>query len=117
LSVAPQASISAVPCSRCFSEHICNPFDDGIDIACYLGVPESQHAKSIGTQECATDLVLAFSLGVLGPIKFDNQVRFEANEVGEEGTDRELPAESESVELPSAQLRPQLPLGFREVGA
>jgi hypothetical protein len=84
---------------RSWPEHLRDPLNDGIDIAHYVGVPESQHSKSIGAQERAADLVLFFSLGVLRPVNFDKQFRFDANEVGEEGTDRVLPTESEPQEL------------------
>ncbi len=112
-SDAQQALDSALPSSRCSWKHIGKPFHNGIDIACYFGVPESQYEKSIGAQESTAALILVFSLGVLRCINFDKQFRFEASEVGKEGADRILPAELESLQLPSAQSRPQLLFGLR----
>jgi len=65
-------------------EHLCNPFNNGIDIAHYVEVPESQHAISIGAQERAPAFVLLFPVRVLRTINFDEQFRFQANEVDEE---------------------------------
>jgi len=87
LSAAPQASFILLTFSLRSSEHLCDPFNNGIDIGEYFGVPESQDVISIGAQEIATGLVLLFLICVLRTIKFDNQVRFQADEVGEEGAD------------------------------
>jgi len=45
--------------------HLCNPLDNGIDIAHYFEVPEAQHSIPLGLQELAPALVLLFLFGVL----------------------------------------------------
>jgi hypothetical protein len=70
--------------SRRWPEHLCNPFDNGIAMAKYFEVPESQHAISTGAQELVPALVLLFLIRVLRTINFDNQTRFQANEIDKE---------------------------------
>src|SRR5260370_23048639 len=82
---------------RCSAVHgvcpqdLCNPFNNGIDIAHYFGIPESQHAISVGAQELASAFVLHFLIGVLRTINFDDQSRFQADEIDEERSNRVLP--------------------------
>ncbi len=86
LSDAPHSLPSLLTSSRCLPEHLGDPFDNGIDIAHYFEVPESQHAISIGAQERAPAFILLSLLRVLRTINFDEQFRFQANEVDEERT-------------------------------
>ena len=79
--------LSRLSLSLRLSEHHCDPFNNGIDIGEYFEVPKSQHLISIGAQELASALVLLFLICVLRTIKFDNQTRFQADEVGEEWAD------------------------------
>ena len=75
--------VPALPCSRSLPEHFCNPFDNGIDLAQYFGVPESQYVISAGAQESASVLIFLCVQSVLRAIDFDEQVSFQANEVDE----------------------------------
>ena len=65
LSGAPHALRPLLTFSRCWPEHLCYPFDNGIDMAQYFEVPESQHAISTGAQELVPALVLLFPIRVL----------------------------------------------------
>ena len=63
-----------------------NPLNHRIDIAHYVEVPEPQNATTIGAQKRAPAFVSLFLLCVLRSIDFDDQVRFQANEIDEERT-------------------------------
>jgi hypothetical protein len=62
---APHALRPRLTSSRRSAEQHCDPFNNGIDIAHYFEVPESQDAISIGAQELAPALVLLFLIRVL----------------------------------------------------
>jgi len=62
-------------------------------------------------QEPITGLVGGSQI-VLSTVEFDDEHSFEANEVREVRSDRNLPPETESVELLATQVVPQETLGI-----
>jgi hypothetical protein len=86
LSAAPQALAVLLISPLRFSEHLCDPFNNRVDIPYYFGIPKSQNVISTFAQELAPALVLLFPIGVLRTIKFNNQTRVEANEIDKEWT-------------------------------
>ena len=47
-------------------------------------IDSGRKTRPIRPQKCASAFVLLFLIGVLRTIKFDDQVRFQANEIDEE---------------------------------
>ena len=62
-----------------------------------IGVPETQDAKPIGSQEIVSPGVVRRVLGVLAAVEFDNDSGFEADEIADVATDWTLSAELEAV--------------------
>jgi len=72
LSDAPHVLLGPLAFSLRFSEHLCDPLNNGIDLAHHFEVPESKHAMSIDAQELAPAFVLLFLIRVLRTIDFDD---------------------------------------------
>ena len=62
-------------------------------------VPEPQHLEATALQEPGPCLVLCLLVAVLPAVDLDDEPRIEAGEIGDERTNRILPAEFVSVEL------------------
>lgn len=76
-------------------------------------VPEAQNEKAAALQIGVAHLI-AFAFRMLTSIRFNDQPLRERNEVDDPGSDRDLPAEFDGVQLPRAQEPPKLLLGIGE---
>lgn len=50
-------------------------------------------------------------------VEFDDELRFDAGEIGDEWTDRVLPSETETAELAAAKVKPEMRFGWRQLVA
>ena len=81
--------------------------EDGLRLFEYLFVGEAQDGDAPVVEEPVAPLITAFSLGVVRPVDLDGQPRFDAEEVGKVGTDRELSTESEAIHLIATEPTPK----------
>lgn len=47
-------------------------------------------------------------------VEFDDELRFDAGEIGDEWADRMLPSETETAELAAAKVKPEMRFGWRQ---
>jgi hypothetical protein len=92
-------------------ESIQDGLQDSIGLQQNLPVVEAHHVKACAFQHRCTPPVLlcSFRLEVLATIDLDDQLGFEAGEVGEEWSDGMLSAELEAGKLAVAQVAPDQP--------
>src|SRR5258708_1973372 len=111
-SVSASASSSLPPCggglgwgvaTECGADDV----DNAIRILQDLVVPEAEDAEALPLQKGCSDHV-GCAFRVLPAVDFDDKARFQTNEVGDVLVDRDLAAKSMSIELLSAQSRPEL---------
>ena len=82
-----------------------NNLHDKFDIVDDLRIPETQHAMAL-----RFDMVLASHVGgvaMLAAIDFDDELLLAANEIGDERSDGDLPAELEAIKLAGTQRLPK----------
>src|SRR6202035_1418953 len=85
---------------------------DAVDIPHHLVVPKSQYAIAVRREPAIATLV-GYGVGVLPAVHFDDQAPFEADEVGDKSSDRNLTAKLEFRKSSIAEHEPQLALGNR----
>src|SRR5258708_5937379 len=90
---------------------------DALDIAEHLIVPEAQHAEPLPLQPRRPRIVLREPTVMLPAIDLDDEPPIEADEVDDVATDRHLSAETMTVDLLEAELRPQALFRFRRIAA
>src|SRR5688572_30171901 len=80
--------------------------DDAIGVGEDVVVPEAQRAEAVRGEPGIAGCV-GCAVGVLTAVKFDNESRFKASEVGDVWSDRALLAEEEAIELSAPQVFPK----------
>jgi hypothetical protein len=76
------------------------------DILHRLVVPDANHLKSLPVQPCvASDIIVALSI-VLPTVELNDDPCFQANEVDDVATDRELASKAQAVQLSKSQRTP-----------
>src|SRR5690606_38394101 len=81
-------------------------FENGRPVPEQVRVPDAQHPEIVVMQPAVAPRVRS-AIRVLRTIQLDHQPRFEADEIRDEGTDRNLTAKLEAAEPPAAQDAPQ----------
>ena len=76
------------------------------DVMKYLVIPKSQHPETRAHQRCRASCIPLHVLSMLSSVHLDYKHRFQANKVKNVVSARMLPAEFETVHLPSAQAMP-----------
>ena len=77
----------------------------------------TEHEDASLSKEGVAKSIAALAAGVRGPIEFDGKFCAHAEEVGEVGTDRVLPAELEAIDLASSQALPERRFGASRIVA
>jgi hypothetical protein len=80
-------------------------------------IPEAQNLKPLLLKEGITSRVVRCGLNMLAAVDLDDQLGFEAGEICDVRTDRNLPPEADIQELLAAQAPPQRPLRFGHFAA
>jgi hypothetical protein len=88
---------------------------DAVHVAQYLVVPETENAVPLAAHEIVAPRIVRACVGVLPAIDFDDEHRFQADKVGDVGTDADLAPEFVAVELAETKVLPELTLGVRHV--
>jgi hypothetical protein len=88
-----------------------------VEMLQHFVIPEAHNAKALLLEEPLPLFVMTDVLAVLLIIHLDDEATLDAREVGNVRSNRMLAAELATVNLPSAQLRPQLTLRHRHVSA
>ncbi len=107
------------PCGGGFGwgvrEEPSNDIEDSVGIAKHIVVPEAHDAKSLRFHERRAARVFRGIVIVLSAIDFDDELNFEANEVGDVRADWNLATEAMADNLFETQTRPEAPLGVCEI--
>jgi len=94
-----------------------NSIQNGWQIRHHLIRPEAQHAKAVALKPSGAARVVGglFRFAMLAAINLDHQPCGKTNKIGKIGTQRELTAKSQPVDLFAPERVPKLPLGVRAV--
>ncbi len=84
-----------------------NDFHHRVDFRQNVMVPEAKDLKSLGFQPGGAAGVIVFLVAMLATISLDHERHFLAREVRDERADWDLPSEFGTMELATAQPRPQ----------
>ncbi len=90
-----------------------NLFDNPSRVQQNIDVPKPQHAKAPLLQPSRAPFIVRHLLNVLVSVDLDDQLAFEAHEVGDVAPHRNLPLELEPLKPPRPQFTPQRPLRIR----
>jgi hypothetical protein len=90
-------------------------FNDAFEVRHHLLVGEAQNLKSLRHEEVVAALIgpLPFFEIMRLAIKFNDEFRREANEVGDVVSDRDLSAKAEAIDSTGLQVTPQQGFGTR----
>src|SRR5436190_14644836 len=86
-----------------------------VDVAHYVGVRHPHKAETLARKPFRAAFIIVLLLGMAFPVHFDDELRFSANEVGNEWAKPNLTAEFQTAKLPRTEARPKLALGRRRV--
>jgi hypothetical protein len=91
---------------------LCDQYrQNSFQIRKHVVVPETHDPKAIFREPPIAPLI-SFRPGVLAAINFQNQSLFEAEEVGDVGSNRDLTPKLERLEPAIPQRKPKLPFGI-----
>ncbi len=96
-------------------QRIANCQQDAFSICQHVIVPEPHDAIAFLREPCIASFVVIRMNGVLSTIHFDHQPDVKTREVDDVSSDRNLPPETVSIDLPVAEMSPQrlLRIGHR----
>lgn len=94
-----------------------NMFQDSINICEYFMVPKSDDPIALILQERCPSLVGLYLYGMLPAVKFDYEPSFWTTGIYNKGRNNVLAAKFSAVDLPAAQVSPQIWLGFCQITA
>jgi len=80
-------------------------------------VPKSDDPIALILQERCPSLIGLYLSCMLPAVKFDDDPLFRATEIYDEGRNNMLTAKFSAVDLPAAQMSPQISLGFCQIMA
>jgi len=92
--------------SRQSFQRIYNALNNLIDLTYDLMIPKPKHCVSRIAEKLTSPCIAIRLVGMLRTINFNDQLRFEANEISNKGPDSILPSELKSLHLVPAQARP-----------
>ena len=97
------------------SQMLENRFQNAIEIARHVAVPEPDDGVSVDLDEASAFGIGLGRFGVLAPVQLNDEPGASASEIGDGGADRELSDEFAAVELAAAQARPKYALAIGHV--
>jgi len=98
-----------------FFQYLQNHFQHRLRLLKHLVIPEPQYPKSLRLHlQVAARIIFRLFL-MLPSIQFDNQLRFQAGEIGDVVADGHLAPEAVAAKLVAAQIAPKVLLGFRRM--
>jgi hypothetical protein len=83
----------------------------------HLVVPEPQHLKALLHKPLIPPAIISLLFLMLAAINFNDQAALQTNKINDVGTNGHLATESNTGDLPLAQMLPETPFGVSHVGA
>ena len=94
-----------------------DPLDDPIGLSKHIVIPEPEDSKTLRFPPRSSAVVMLTSSSMLATIDLDNQPRFQANEVQDVRTDRDLTTKAMTADLVPAESRPEVQFRIRHRGS
>src|SRR4051812_22752188 len=91
--------------------------ENTVHVLDHLIVPEAHHPIAMCLQPQGSSLVFGLTPIVLSAVDLDDQFLFEAGEVGDEVSDRHLPAKEVTADLSQADAEPEFLFGLGHLAA
>ncbi|HYC64300.1 MAG TPA: hypothetical protein VEC14_06180 [Reyranellaceae bacterium] len=82
-------------------------FDNRLTLVEYIAVPETQHPELLALEIAAASVIVGSTIDMLASIQLYDQLVAQAGEIGDVGTDGDLPAEAGADHFSAAQFLPQ----------
>ena len=88
------------------------PLQHSLDVPEYILIPKSHHAIPSFLEYSSTPRIVLLVHLMLRTVQLDHEFHLHTTKIHDERPDRMLPAKLEILQLASAQIRPQPPLGI-----